>query len=554
MVNPFLAAALQYCDMGFSVIPLIPGLKKPLIKWEPFQTIKADRNAITSWWMNTPKANVGIVTGKISNLFVVDLDRYKDQFDDDVAIKIFSDSLVVPSATTPQNGEHLYFRCPDNTDLKGVVNEEIAIDVRAEGNYIVAPPSVNGNGNPYQWTNSIFDTPLAAPGQVILDNIYAFIYKESVDGQNLNRLRSLQTSSSVYKMFTVGRRDQDLFHIANQLAISRTSEDEIRQVINILAKNCNPPFPENEIEAKIISALNRNEKREKSFAQEIKEWVCLQEGTFNLQTVYNCLQVSTRMDKKNVSIILKRISEGEDRLIDKITGGNTGTYRTINKNLKVINLSDRSDLHGELAVEFPLGIESLIKPMPGCVYVIAGESDSGKSAFLMNFAKKNVDSFQVHYFSTEMGKQEFLDRADYFWPDAATNTNFHFYERYDDFDQVIFPDDINIIDYLELFDNFYLMAGFIKKIGKALGKGIAFIALQKPKGRETGEGGERTKNLPRLYLSLAPNKLKIVKAKNWRNSKMNPNRLQIEFKLVEGCKFTNTSSWRRMEDDKCTDE
>ena len=543
MNNPLLEAALKYCDMGLSVIPIIPGQKKPLIKWEHFQTEKATRTQIISWWSSEPKANIGIVTGKLSNLFVVDLDRYKEQYDDEIAMRFFPDSLVTASAKSPRSGEHLYFLYPENLTLSGRADDSIAIDFRAEGNFIIAPPSKNGDGKSYEWVNAIFDTPLAAVPDTYLKYIYAYI--RGVDSSKTNRLQSLQPSTNVYNMFREGRRDQDLFHIANQLVIARTPPEEIKQVIEILARNCNPPFPENEINAKIISALKREGKREKSLAQEIKDWLCLQSDTINLQTVYNCLQVSTREEKKNVSIILKRLSEGDDRILEKVSGGMTGTYKIINKDLKKIDLVDRSDLHGELFVKFPFGIESLIKPMPKCVYVIAGETDSGKSAYLMNFAKKNVDDYLVHYFSTEMGKQEFLDRADHFWPNAGAHPNFNFYERYEDFDQVIFPDDINIIDYLEVFSDFYKMAGLIKQIGKSLRNGIAFIALQKPKGREEGEGGERTKNLPRLYLSLSPGNLKIVKAKNWRNSKINPNKMEIDFRLVEGCKFTNISSWKR---------
>jgi len=249
--------------------------------------------------------------------------------------------------------------------------------------------------------------------------------------------------------------------------------------------------------------------------------------------------------KKNVSIILKRLSEGENKLIIK-TVGVVGSYKTINKTAKLIDLADRSDLKGELPVKFPFGIENYIKPMPGCVYVIAGETDSGKSAFLMNFAKKNTLLFNVNYFSSEMGKQELLDRTDHFWPNIGDDKNFNFYEDcYEDFEQMIRPDEINIIDYLELFDEFWKMAERIDKIGRALKNGIAFIALQKPKNREEGTGGERTKNLARLYLSLSPGMLKIVKAKNWRDPKLNPNGLTIPWKLAEGCKFYNTEPWSK---------
>jgi len=548
MNNPLLEAALKYAEMGFSVIPIWEGQKSPtkIKEWAPFQKTLPTKEQVIAWWTKWPKANIGIVTGKLSNLFVADLDRYKPEYDEELALECFPDSLITPTTISPRKGEHLYFSFPENFNHSGRANNEIAIDFRSEGNYIVAPPSINGDGTAYQWTNSIFDTPLSVVPAAYLNYIKKYLLYSNVDKTTADSLQGQQKTTTDHIMFSEGSRDQDLFHIANQLVVSRTAEAEIRQVINILAKNCNPPFPESQIETKIFSALKFGEKRDRTLAYEIKEWLCPQTGTISLQSVYIHLQLTTRADKKNAAMILKRLSEGEDRILEKVDGA-VGSYKILNKDLKKINLADRTDLVGELPIAFPFGLENLIKPMPKCVYVIAGETDSGKSAFLMNFAKKNVDAFKIHYFSTEMGKAEFLDRADHFWPDAGTNPNFNFYEHYEGFDQVLFPDDINVIDYLELFDDFYKMAGLIKKIGMTLKKGIAFIALQKPKGRDEGEGGERTKNLPRLYLSLTPGNLKIVKAKNWKNTKFNPNKLEIQFKLAEGCKFTNTTSWKRKE-------
>jgi hypothetical protein len=538
MENKILEAALDYSErLNFSVIPIKTGEKKAMVKWEPYQKNKATRDEITAWWTSNPRANIGIVTGEISNLFVVDCDS--DEGNDNLN-KLGFDSIVTPCVSTPSGGYHLYFKYPAGHNISIGAGKITGTDFRGNGGYVVAPPSINGNGKGYAWTTECSHDAMSFLPEAYIKLIST--YKEHVVTTATSRLQGEQVTTSDYIMFRDGTRDQDLFHIAYQLTLARTPENEIRQVLEILARNCNPPFSLSEMEEKIKSALKRGERREGSLAQEIKEWVRLQVGTFCLQNVHNWLQLTTRPEKKNAAIILRRLAEGEDRLLDKVPG-QAGVYKTVNRDLKKIDLSDRSDLVGELNIRFPFGLEELIKPMPGCVYVIAGETDSGKSAFLMNFAKKNVDNFAVHYFSTEMGKQEMLDRAEPFWPDMGSNKNFNFYERYDDFDQVIFPDDINVIDYLETFTDFYMMAGFIKNIGKKLNKGIALIALQKPKGRDEGEGGERTKNLPRLYLSMAPNVLKIVKAKNWRHSRINPNKMQIEFKLVDGCKFISDNRW-----------
>ena len=169
----FLEIALKYYDMGFSVIPIVAGKKDPsYVKWTTYQTTKASKEEIIEWWTKWPKANIAIVTGKLSNLFVADLDKYKKEYSEELALQFFPDSLLTATSLSPQKGEHLYFSFPENFKVGGRSDQKLAIDFRAEGNYIVAPPSVNGNGIAYRWLNSIFDTPLApVPDAYILYNL-----------------------------------------------------------------------------------------------------------------------------------------------------------------------------------------------------------------------------------------------------------------------------------------------------------------------------------------------------------------------------------------------
>jgi len=532
-----LQAALKYADLNLSIIP-VGNDKKPLVPWGIYQKRKATQDEIKKWFEQFNNPNIGIVTGEISNLLVIDCDSQEaiDQIEE-----MLPENIEIPASSTPRGGRHYYFQHIEGFPNKA--NLLKSIDIRTSGGFIIAPPSVNGNGKIYTWINNNGLSEVPAP--ILHGSLLNLLKNANIKDKNTYILDHIANDVPRIGLFQKGRRDEDLFHFAHQLAKSKTSQQEIREVLEILAKNCNPPFPEKELYIKIESAIKYSADKQRNLASEIREWVCLQEGTFCLRNIYDALQLSTRDEKKNVSIILKRLSEGDNKLIIK-TVGVAGSYKTVTNTAKVIDLSDRSDLKGELPISFPFGIENYIKAMPGCVYIIAGETDTGKSAFLMNFAKRNTGFNNVHYFSSEMGKQELFDRTDHFWPNIGDDKNFTFYEDcYEDFDQLIKPDDVNIIDYLELFDNFYLMASIIDKIGRALRNGIVFIALQKPKNRDEGTGGERTKNLARLYLALSPGVLKIVKAKNWRDAKINPNGLSIPFKLAEGCKFYNTDPWKK---------
>lgn len=74
MITP-LDAALNYLKKGFSLIPVNPANKKPFTKWEEFQKHRPTSDEISLWWKDHPKAMVGIVTGKLSGLCVVDIDE-----------------------------------------------------------------------------------------------------------------------------------------------------------------------------------------------------------------------------------------------------------------------------------------------------------------------------------------------------------------------------------------------------------------------------------------------------------------------------------------------
>ncbi len=144
-----LDAALGYSKDGYSVIPISPNgkMKKPLVNWTEWQTRRADETQIRNWWKVFPKAGVGIVTGKISNLVVMDIDPKHGGTDDGFP----PTSRVV---ATGGGGQHHYY-----TYTEGARNRtgDNGVDVRAEGGYVVAPPSMHESGNAYEW--DLLDEP-----------------------------------------------------------------------------------------------------------------------------------------------------------------------------------------------------------------------------------------------------------------------------------------------------------------------------------------------------------------------------------------------------------
>lgn len=541
-MNNTLQAAFDYVEKyGFSVIPIKPGDKRPLVKWEEFQKRKPTRTEMMSWWASNPKANIGIVTGEISNLFVVDFDKYAQDYDEEKAREIIPDSTITPTATTPRGGQHLYFNNPAGNDYSIKARILPGIDYRGNGGFVVAPPSVNGNGKPYAWVNGLgLDVPRAdLPGALtlILNNA---VNKRDDKGWMSQDVTNVTNS---HILAGEGSRDEAIFHAITLLKRGGATDDELYKYGIILANSCDPPFPHDELMMKIESAMKRADKKEKNIAKDLREWITSLEGHFNITEYHRESQIVTKEQKHACQVELGRlVKEG----IIRKHGEKRGCYELIKKEEEAI-IDIFSAENKALPVKFPLDVHDLVKIMPKNIIILAGEVNAGKSAYLLNLAALNMLKFETVYFSSEMGGAELKERLQNFDFPLENWRDVKFIERASDFSTAIRPDGLNIIDFLEIHDEFYKVGALIKDIFDKLTTGLAVIAIQKNKGRDEGLGGQRSLEKPRLYMAMEPGKLKIVKAKNWLNPTMNPNGMCMEFKLAKGCYFKGTGTWRREE-------
>lgn len=164
--NCNLEQALQLYDQGYNVIPLEPGTKRARkgLSWKRYQSERPSRETVEKWF--SEPANIGIVTGKVSNLIVLDLDSQS-------AIKWAKShefSGVTPSVIT-HRGYHLYFQYPDPEDLEldsASYEPYEKAEVFGNGHYVVAPPSLHPSRFQYQWDVSPSQTsPEPAPSWLL---------------------------------------------------------------------------------------------------------------------------------------------------------------------------------------------------------------------------------------------------------------------------------------------------------------------------------------------------------------------------------------------------
>lgn len=324
-------------------------------------------------------------------------------------------------------------------------------------------------------------------------------------------------------------------------------EHEICQVIEKIALSCNPPFSLKEAMAKVKSAFDRKNRQYSNLAQEVREYILSINGQFLSRDVQNCLGLSNRRDQKNLSEILRvLVSEG---IIERY-GDKNGCFRRIDKTCEIIDWKNAST--DPFSVNLPFGLNHLVQIMSKNLIVVAGSPDAGKTAFLLNVVLLNSKKHagNIHYFSSEMGGNELKKRLNEFDNvDLKTWDTCIFKERSYSFSDVIEPDAINIIDFIEINKDFWLISQYLTDIHNKLKNGIAFVALQKNPGAEAGRGGTFGLEKPRLYLTIDkdyPNGhlIKIIKAKNWAHS-VNPNGMTKSFKIVKGCNLIENGEWQR---------
>jgi hypothetical protein len=113
---------------------------------------------IETWWAQWPDANIAIATGPRSGIWVLDIDADKggEESIKDLEQKHFAIPPTVESITGG-GGRHLFFRLPDFDEAPEIKNSvgKLApgIDVRGDGGYVIAPPSIHPDSKrAYRWS------------------------------------------------------------------------------------------------------------------------------------------------------------------------------------------------------------------------------------------------------------------------------------------------------------------------------------------------------------------------------------------------------------------
>jgi hypothetical protein len=284
------------------------------------------------------------------------------------------------------------------------------------------------------------------------------------------------------------------------------------------------------------------EFRGKTLADKIRKWILLENGYFSVKDIYNSLGIVKETERGNVRVIVHSLyKKGE---LDKHPSRG-GFYRRIEEQSEPLDWINAPE--GEYPITLPLGLSSIVQVLPKSIICIAGTPNSGKTSICLDTIRVNMDKLRINYFSSELGAAKLKNRLSKFENvEFPLGWHFHPFYRSSNFPDSVkpYPDDLNIIDYVELAADVFMVGDIIKGIFDNLDKGIAIVVLQKKFGADMGRGAEFSLEKPSLYVSIEKGWAKIVKCKEFRGND-NPNGKVMPFRLRQGWEFNfNAEDWR----------
>lgn len=259
--NEKLTAALDYARRGWPVLPLhcptrdcgcscneptcgSPG-KHPLTK-HGVKEATISESIIRDWWTKWPTANVGIRTGTVSGLVVIDVD-------DPRAMERVAAHGYIPNTlrVTTGKGLHLYFAAPPEA-LRPRTAILPNVDVRAEDSYVVGPPSIHTNGKRYEFVRHDASVE-ALPGWLL----------EMISSPSR---ASLPTPKIAEGVFTEGERNTRLTKVGGSLVRQGISGEPLEAILKATNEEaCRPPLDHHEIE-RVARSVERYARPDASIA------------------------------------------------------------------------------------------------------------------------------------------------------------------------------------------------------------------------------------------------------------------------------------------------
>jgi replicative DNA helicase len=226
--------AHAYATKGWQSFPLKPREKVPIVKWADVAT--CDTKMLNGWFDNYPDSNIGIACGKRSGIIAIDIDAAHGGFDSLTELIGQHGALPqTPTSKTGNGGEHILFKHPGVEIRNSAGKLGKGIDIRGDGGYIVAPPSVHPNGNVYEW--------VIRPSEVELADMPEWMVELLREPEKPREKEQVEEATIVE-----GGRNDYLTKMAGAMRRKGFSEDAIFSALQIdNREKCRPPLSDGEV-------------------------------------------------------------------------------------------------------------------------------------------------------------------------------------------------------------------------------------------------------------------------------------------------------------------
>jgi putative DNA primase/helicase len=232
-----------------------PGKHPRISEWQKLAS--TEESWLKGWFMRQwPGANIGILTGEESGVCVVDIDLKSGG---DVSLMELCDrhGIIWPETLTVLTGSggfHYYFQFPKGLDLRNTSGKlGRGIDTRANGGFVVAPPSLHASGNRYKWVNNSEPAPLPDLLLKLLTEA-----KPSAAALSHDKARpQAKSGASIGAVIAFHERNSTLTKIAGALRGRGAQLPELEaELLDINTRRCSPPLAEDEV-IKIARSVSR---------------------------------------------------------------------------------------------------------------------------------------------------------------------------------------------------------------------------------------------------------------------------------------------------------
>lgn len=250
-LSPLGKAARKMAEFGFYVFPCIEREKRPATP-NGLKNASRDLDKIVTAWTARPHMNVAIRTGAESGIFVLDVDGDEGW---DSLHRLEDEHEELPSTlsvSTPRGGQHFYFLHP-GWDLRNTAGFPASgLDLRGDGGYVLAPPSVGPGGRQYEVDEQC--QPVAAP-EWLLGLVRS--YQSKVDQSLQGRVDWVVFLNNAP---TAGERNTRMTKYVGHLFGVGMDAREVMATAALLNAHAKPPLPDKDLGV-IVQSIARAEAR-----------------------------------------------------------------------------------------------------------------------------------------------------------------------------------------------------------------------------------------------------------------------------------------------------